>query len=99
MRAVRNPKGDEDMNQNRERHGAARMFLSLAGDQAAVEPDQRSPLRKAGIVFLVLLFVSAMPAYWVATASGHDGSDEPIATAKSNSGPGGGDEDDEDDSS
>src|SRR5918998_2179676 len=87
------------MNENSKRHGAARMFLSLAGDQAAVEQDQRSPIRKAGILFLVLLFVAATPLYWVGSALGHDSSDAPTATASSNSGPGGGDDDDDDDSS
>ena len=66
------------MNDGRERHGAARMFLSLAGDQAAAEHDQMSPARKAGMLFLVLLFVAATPMYWVGTAFGHDGSDAPV---------------------
>ncbi len=60
------------------------MFLSLSGDQAAVaDQDQMSPIRKAGMIFLVVLFVAATPMYWVGTALGHDGSDAPTATAKS----------------
>ena len=77
------------MNEGRERHGAARMFLSLAGAQGAAEHDQMSPTRKAGMLFLVLLFVAATPMYSAGTAFGHDGSDAPVAV-KSHSGSGGG---------
>src|SRR3712207_4702804 len=53
--------------------------------------------RKVGAMLLMVLFLLSVPLYWAANADASGGSDAPLATKSSNSGPGGGGDDDDDD--
>jgi hypothetical protein len=57
------------------------MYARLDGTDVP-EADPTPPWRKAGAVFLALLFVASTPLYWAASALGEEGSSAPLTTSK-----------------